>query len=289
MPVVTSTTILSRIESGALRSTIPDLSKKMITKQLGNIRESCHLCMGAWSPQAEANLQMWLVGERAYDRRTVSSIPKAMKKRKVIKPGKHAQFRDRCRDLDKFLRDGKVWSPEGNIGHDRGRGQVIASILATTPAVHLGQTGLCAGHSAACLLDACPTAVLVSFERKEDALAKRACLYLDQQFPERHMVVYGDSQVTLPEFVEQRKPLERIFDAVFVDGGHSFRCAKSDLDTFRRCSRPGATVILDDFARKPVQAWTVGPTKAWKKMVADGLIQQKGMAQNMVWGVFVSK
>jgi len=230
-------------------------------------------------------LQSWLLGEQPTHRPRASTEKAVRKTIAKVKPG--VGFRDRCRDLDKYLRFNKVGTLEGHMGVDRGKGELLRMVVKSKQPVCVAQTGLCSGHSASCILDACKQATLISFEIKQNDLSKCACSYISEQFPGRHSVVYGNSQETLPKFIADRLPLERYFDLTFIDGGHSYKCAKSDLVHFRKCSRPRGVVVMDDVSETDVRAWTVGPTKAWKEAVKAGIVEQTGQARSMVWGHFI--
>ena len=291
MPPVNSETVAARLETGDLRSKRGKLKRKVISRQLYNIRRSMKLQPKAWSPEAEAALQSWLSKNRKADRRTAKP-PLARKSRRPLrrsKPGEVVSFADRCRDLDRYHRQTGTTPFEGHIGRDRGKGKILGDLVRKAKCCAVAQTGLLAGHSAACILDNAPQAKLISFALKRDACAIRASKYLALKFPRQHSVVYGNSQKTLAAFREKRLPLVRFFDCVFVDGGHSYKCARNDIVELHRCSRPNGLIVVDDVTKDSgiERSWTKGPTRAWAWALQKGLVVQDGQADNFVWGRFL--
>ena len=213
---MTALKVLARVSSKALKNKRGPLKRKKVSIQLNNIRRSCRLAPDAWSPIAEARLQSWLLGEQPTHRPRASTEKAVRKTIAKVKPG--VGFRDRCRDLDKYLRFNKVGTLEGHMGVDRGKGELLRMVVKSKQPVCVAQTGLCSGHSASCILDACKQATLISFEIKQNDLSKCACSYISEKFPGRHSVVYGNSQETLPKFIADRLPLERYNDLAFIDG-----------------------------------------------------------------------
>ena len=65
--------------------------------------------------------------------------------------------------------------------------------------------------------------------------------------------------MTVPEFKASNPGL--CFDLVFIDGGHSYECARADLLNMRELSSKDTAVIVDDLV--PQFSYGAGPAQAW--------------------------
>lgn len=110
--------------------------------------------------------------------------------------------------------------------------------------------------------------------------------FIGDKFPGRHSTIWGDSQVTLPRFVQEHKMLGKFVDLAFVDGGHSLVCCLSDIMSVRAVMRPNGIVIVDDVKASGSRSWEQGPSAAWRKCIQDGVVKQLGRRGCMAWGRF---
>jgi predicted O-methyltransferase YrrM len=140
----------------------------------------------------------------------------------------------------------------------------------------IGEIGFNVGFSSYAFLTAHPETRIVSFDLAEHAWTKAAKELIDERFPGRHTLVYGDSRETVPEF-KQRNPAVS-FDLVFIDGGHDYEVAKADILNMRSLCEEKTVVIMDDLV--PSRPWGVGPTQAWTEAIQDGVVCQDELFKN---------
>ena len=185
---------------------------------------------------------------------------------------------------------------EGHIGWAMNRAAVMDRVVSQSKPCLMAQSGFNAGHSACLLLEKqSRLSKLISFTKKHphDSRAAKTSVvgeaYVKKHWPHRHTIIGGDSQKTIPLFVKSHASLGRVLDLVFVDGGHSFKCAYADLQNFAQLARPRCVVIMDDVCDQVKHCWQKGPTKAWKKALDEGMVIQHGSSQDLVWGRFVTK
>jgi len=140
----------------------------------------------------------------------------------------------------------------------------------------IGEIGFNGGHSSYIFLKTRPDTRVLSFDLGMHNYVKVAKNYIDKQFPGRHQLVLGDSLETVPEYFRQHP--ETRCDLLFVDGGHSYTNAYTDLHNFEPFAHPGTLVMMDDLI--PWEPWGEGPCQAWGESVAQGYIQQVGLYRN---------
>jgi predicted O-methyltransferase YrrM len=297
---------MAELQSGKLKTILKGISRKLVSAQLRNIRRSCHLKTG-WSSKAQASLVLRLSQKRAVDRRVLAGDVGTRRVRKTsLKKRRGSIWHPTGADskdvsalwagLDKSLRSIDCAPREGHVGSDQNKSSVIRTLCSShAQKLHLiGQTGFNAGHSTILML-ATSAAQVVTFTvpngtgtraEKTRVLGTR---FVNQLFLGRHTMVLGDSQITVEKFGETHKVVGRMWDMVFVDGGHSYKCAISDLRSFHRQARRNCIVVIDDVVlrgKAPLRQWQRGPTEAWKEAVREGLILQQGFSATLAWGMY---
>lgn len=135
------------------------------------------------------------------------------------------------------------------------------------------EIGFNAGHSADTILRANPNIKLTSFDLGEHPYVAPAHHYIHFLHPNRHRLIVGDSTKTLPAFIKQF-PNER-FDLLFIDGGHSYETALSDLNCCLTLAHKDSVIVMDDTIYVPnwEKDYSIGPTTVWKEAVANEFIR----------------
>lgn len=147
----------------------------------------------------------------------------------------------------------------------------------------IAEIGFNAGHSSYNFLSARPDIQVTSFDIGEHDYVHAAKMHVDTTFPDRHKLVLGDSQDSLPMYA-QSNPIDR-FDLIFIDGGHDLEIARADLENARRLAHKDTIVVMDDY--NPTVPWGEGPVQAWDEAVQAGQVFQREIASHgdRVWAV----
>ena len=122
------------------------------------------------------------------------------------------------------------------------------------------EVGFNFGHSSLLWLLASPRSRVRAFDIATNWYVLPAAEYLMARFPHRIDLTVGDSRTTL-----QRPPSD--CDLIFIDGGHDYDTALSDIMAFRRNNQ--AILILDDINQDPVN-------HAWQTAIDNGIVEPEG-------------
>lgn len=171
--------------------------------------------------------------------------------------------------LDSIVSSTKSWIEGGTAAFPRevqAMSQAAAGNIQT-----VCQTGFNGGHSALTFLHHPNVRHVYSFDIGEHDYAHQAAKWIDQQFPGRHTVTWGDSTKTIPQFARDNPQVK--CDLVLVDGGHDLEVATEDLMNFRPMATPSAhTLMMDDVHCTKFDC--DGPSKAWRKMIDTGKVHE---------------
>jgi predicted O-methyltransferase YrrM len=140
----------------------------------------------------------------------------------------------------------------------------------------IAEIGFNAGLSSYTFLEANPYAHVYSFDLGEHDYVHPAKDHIDAVFPRRHTLILGDSTQTVPKFrASGRVPR---FDLVFIDGGHSYEVAKTDLQNMKGLADRDTVLVFDDLV--PWKFWGEGPTRAWQEALEDGYVDQTALIKD---------
>ena len=119
------------------------------------------------------------------------------------------------------------------------------------------EVGFNMGMSSLAMLEGNSTATITCFDEGKWSCVEPAKKYIDDKYPGRHKLVFGDTKDTL------KKLNGDTFDLAFIDGGHDYETATSDIKLLAPRSR---RVIVDDLQVPDVK-------KAWDEAISAGLLR----------------
>jgi predicted O-methyltransferase YrrM len=147
------------------------------------------------------------------------------------------------------------------------------------------EIGFGAGHSSRYFLSRGPGISVTSFEMNQRDYTLREKKLIDENFPGRHEMIWGDSQFTLPKFGPRK------FDLIFIDGSHDFDICRRDIAQCMRLADDHTLVIVPDVSYE--DEWTVkytlGVTRAWQEFVQISVIQEMAREREVCIGRYLLK
>jgi len=179
-------------------------------------------------------------------------------------------------------------------GHTQWCPQKVIDLINLTnkPHINIMEIGFNAGHSAEIFLQNNKNLTLTSFDLGGHTYVSTAKEYIDSTYPNRHTLILGDSRETIPYYLKNNKDVK--FDFIFIDGGHEYEIAKTDMENCFHLAHKDTIVALDDtmFTKKWEQHYTVGPTKVWTEYLQENKIieldrKDYSNGLGMSWGKYI--
>ena len=189
-----------------------------------------------------------------------------------------------------FLNDRGFYSFEGHCQLCQQQVEDLI-ILTNKPNLNVMEIGFNAGHSAEVFLQNNKELTLTSFDLGGHDYVMTAKEYIDATYPNRHILILGDSRTTIPIYLENNKDIK--FDIIFIDGGHEYEIAKADMENCFHLAHKDTIVILDDtiFKQGWEAGWTIGPTRTWMEHLQQNKIVELNRkdycsGHGMSWGKY---
>lgn len=156
-------------------------------------------------------------------------------------------------------------------------------------AKYIMEIGFNGGHSADAFLSYRSHIQLTSFDLGEHEYVKQGKEYINHYYPNRHTLLLGNSVETVPIFQPMYK-----YDVIFIDGGHDYATARSDILNCKRLAHSETLVLMDDTMKQSewVKHWNIGPNKAWETLAQEGVVEELGYKDysrglGISWGKYV--
>jgi len=156
------------------------------------------------------------------------------------------------------------------------------------------EIGFNAGHSAEIFLKFNKNIHLTSFDINLHDYVKHGVEYIQSVYENRHSIIYGDSTITVPQFINDNPGKK--FDLIFIDGGHDYDIVKKDMENCLQLCHENTIIIMDDtiFIKGWEANYTIGPSLVWKEYVdRNEIIQIESknyyVGRGMSWGKINNK
>ena len=115
---------------------------------------------------------------------------------------------------------------------------------------------------------------MLSFDLGEGEYTHHVENIVMENFPGKFKLILGDSKVTLPEYISSHSG--PMFDLIYIDGGHDYHTASSDLRNCRELAHEKTILVFDDVLSDVSKAsgFTLGPTKTWSEAKESKYVEE---------------
>jgi len=168
---------------------------------------------------------------------------------------------------EKYLESEGIVQREGHTGMFPEVYEYLSKFFEQNKPKNILEIGFNLGHSASFFLGYCEKLTSTDIGNHPYAKANKIPKKFKEVYGDRFEFHQGDSRQFL-------KTLKGDFDFIFVDGGHDYGTASSDLDNCKKLCT--GFVCLDDYVKEDhlQQSWNKGVVKAWQDKVEKKIINE---------------
>ncbi len=145
----------------------------------------------------------------------------------------------------------------------------LQNFLDTHPEItRIGEIGFNVGMSCAAMLTVRDDIKVYSFDIGHHSYIQKQKNIIDECFPDRHVLIIGDSTKTLPLLYDLNP--NNLFNFIFIDGGHTDPVPYIDMKNSLKLLKPGGYMCIDDYCIK----WgSNGVIQAYHKIIEEKLVE----------------
>lgn len=160
------------------------------------------------------------------------------------------------------------------------------NLLSSNPQIKtILEIGFYYGHIADILLSIRPDIRVISIDNTAtDTVTNFTKPTLDSKYPNRHLMLFGNSSTTLNTFNQFNPDLK--VDMIFIDGSIYVQDVRDDILSCKSFAHKNTTIIVNSL--KPFSKGGTGRYDAWNMMVKTGVIYETGYYNNeditKTWG-----
>tara|TARA_B100000900_G_scaffold285393_1_gene244586 strand:- start:3199 stop:3792 length:594 start_codon:yes stop_codon:yes gene_type:complete len=180
---------------------------------------------------------------------------------------------------------------EGHVKQIHQQISFIQSILKENACKNILEIGFNAGHSSELFLSFDKDIKVISFDIGEYDCVSMGKQFIDEKYPDRHELIWGDTQNTIPDFISSGNT--KLYDLIFIDGGHEYNIAKNDIINCKHLAHSKTIVLMDDTLNNKnwMKHWNYGPTRAWNELKDKKFIKELGSIDYQIgrgnsWGMY---
>ncbi len=196
-------------------------------------------------------------------------------------------------NLCDYLYLNHIFDMEGYSQQVPGQVNDLKNLVSNLSIKKVLEIGFNAGHSAEIFLKNNPNIHLTSFDLNTRDCVRFGKQFIDMTYPGRHTLITGDSTLKIPEFVNLFS--NQKFDLIFIDGGHDYITAMSDLLNCKKLANENTIVMMDDISTNinSDTLWAVEPTAVWEIAKQKNIINEIHHSEygipgrGMSWGNYV--
>ena len=181
---------------------------------------------------------------------------------------------NKVNSLEEFYNKIQIFWHRGNEGHTQqsvGQTNFLKNISKNSRYVF--EIGFNGGHSAETILKNTEISKIFSCDIGWHFYTKFGKWYLQKKYGERLVLYIGDSKKLIPDLELKNYK----FDLIFIDGGHDYNDAMSDIVNCKKFVNEKTILLLDDVLinnNEKIYHANSGPTQVWNDLIKDKFISQ---------------